>query len=75
MGITDTPQSWIASLLPANDSSKHIKRGSFEIIDVPEGQEGAVITITNLDNETNGVESAQIFGAAYEQCVREERGE
>lgn len=70
MGITNCPLCWIASSVPANDSAKHIRKGSFEIVDVPEGQEGAQITITRID-EMSGVEAAQAFGKAYEEVMKE----
>jgi hypothetical protein len=45
MGTTHCPLCWIVSSTPANDSSKHIRHGSFDIVYVPKGGEGAVIRI------------------------------
>lgn len=67
MGTTASQRFWMSSFLPSNDSAKHIKKGSFEIVQVPKGQEGAVIAITNLANEISGVEAARLYSQALQE--------
>lgn len=61
MGTAACPHCWIASFLPSNDSAKHIRRGAWELADVPKGQEGAVLTIERYAPEIDAESAAQIY--------------
>lgn len=70
MQITPSAPSWIASSVPVTDSTKHIRRLSVDVVDVPEGQEGAVITISQI-GEPTAAELIAGFAAAYSEIQRE----
>jgi hypothetical protein len=70
MGTAACPHCWIASSVPENDSAKHIRAGSFHIIDVPEGQEGAVIDVRPISYMDDS-EATAIYAGAWDEVRRE----
>lgn len=65
-GTTRCPLCWIASSVPLNDSAKHIRKGVWELADVPEGKEGAVISIERYAPEIDAETAAQIYSKTYD---------
>lgn len=65
-GTAACPLCWIASSVPGNDSGKHIRKGAWELTDVPEGKEGAVISIERYAREISPTEAAQLYSKFYD---------
>ncbi len=70
METTACPLCWIASCMPSNDSAKHIRKGEYEIFDVPAGEEGARIFITPYV-PMDGVRAAKVFNQYLFEDLKE----